>query len=485
MFPPPINVFVRDRVLDTTSLASVHHAGNTGGNGDSLPSGISENGRFVLFESSASDLVTGDTNGTRDVFVRDLVLQTTLLVSRGLGGACGNGDSRDAVMTPDGRYVAFVSAATNLVMADTNRVPDVFVRDLLSGTTALVSVGAIAGNALQPGAGSHSPRITPDGTHVAFFSAATNLVPGSMLANDVYVRDLIAGSTAWASIHARQVSKGTVVASFNPRISDDGKFVVFIASTNASIGFLPRKSAVLRHDLESGATTILHSNAYVSTQTYQSLNNLDMSPDGQFVAFVGSPPGSAGETSALYLWKTSPGSNVLASLPQEGGLCASPKVSADGRFVTFLGATTSEFHLYRWDHLAGSTVRVDEESGEAPAVFPSAQTALSSDGNVVAFESMAALVANDSNRESDVYVRDLRIDTPEWVSAPDPALPGGGPVLSWLAGNQVDFHVQFKEHWNENHWRDVIGNILFIGKRAYVRDLAPAADARFYRIVSE
>ena len=121
--PPALNVFLRDRTNGTTVLVSVNLAGTGGGNGDSVPVGLSTNARYAVFESSASDLVPGDTNGLGDVFMRDLVGGTTILVSASTNGGVGSGESRSAAMTPDGRYVAFVSAATNLVASDSQRPP--------------------------------------------------------------------------------------------------------------------------------------------------------------------------------------------------------------------------------------------------------------------------------------------------------------------------------------------------------------------------
>src|SRR4051812_1548411 len=154
----------------------------------------------MLFESEATDLVPGDTNGLRDIFMRNVLNGTTSLVSVGTNGSSANGSSRDAVMTPDGRYVAFVSAASNLVENDTNGIPDIFVRDLQTGTTVIASTGATRlGTSARS---SEAPEITPDGRFVAFYSTATNLVPGATN-GEVYVRDLITGTTIWASTNAQ------------------------------------------------------------------------------------------------------------------------------------------------------------------------------------------------------------------------------------------------------------------------------------------
>src|ERR1035437_840173 len=158
-FPAPLNVFLRDRTNGTTTLVSVNLTGTAGGNGDSLPMGLSTNGLYAVFESSASDLVAGDTNNVTDVFVRDMVTGTTLLVSVSTNGLVGNGASRSPAMTPDGRYVAFVSAANNLVAGDTNGIPDVFVRDLRDNLTTLVSIGALSTITIYLAAGSEAPAI--------------------------------------------------------------------------------------------------------------------------------------------------------------------------------------------------------------------------------------------------------------------------------------------------------------------------------------
>src|SRR5215469_5539991 len=144
--PPSVNVYLRDRLNGTTTLVSVNVAG-TGGNGNSFPTALSTNGQFALFESAASDLVADDTNNANDVFLRDVVGGATYLVSVATNGACGNDVSRGSTLSPDGRFVAFTSAASNLTPDDTNGIPNVFVRDMQSGTTTLASEGAVPNGA--------------------------------------------------------------------------------------------------------------------------------------------------------------------------------------------------------------------------------------------------------------------------------------------------------------------------------------------------
>lgn len=190
------DAFVRDRLLGTTERVSVSSAG-IGANGISWAHMISPDGRYVLFDSSGTNLVTGDTNGVADIFLRDRQLGTTELVSLGSTGTQGNGDSNwCASLTPDARFVVFGSLATNLVPGDTNGLADLFLRDRLNGTTERLSVSTtgLQGDGLS---GSYFCPITPDGRFVAFHSLAANLVPNDVDGtSDVFVRDLHPSSFA-------------------------------------------------------------------------------------------------------------------------------------------------------------------------------------------------------------------------------------------------------------------------------------------------
>ena len=137
-----LNVYLRDRTDGTIRLASGSRTGTSGGNGHSFGARVSLDGRYVVFESEASDLVWGDENGTGDVFLWDSIEERTVLISVNRGGATsGNGASWCPGLTPDGSRIAFVSAASDLIQGDTNGYHDVFVRDIEAGTTTLASVG--------------------------------------------------------------------------------------------------------------------------------------------------------------------------------------------------------------------------------------------------------------------------------------------------------------------------------------------------------
>lgn len=454
--PPPLklNVFLRDRTNRTTTLVSVNLSGLGGGNGGSLPSDISADGRYAAFESSASDLVPGDTNNVTDVFVRDLTNNTTFLVSADSDGNVGNGASRSAEMTADGRYVAFVSAASNLAPEDTNSIPDIFVRDRQGGSNILVSVGATSAGAVlgYTTSSSESPDITPDGRYVAFFSTATNLVPGVRTVGDIYVRDLAGGVTCWASTNGRVAllsAQGTTNGvCYNHILSADGQFVTYeVSRAPGSSSLTP--GIILRQNVSSGQTDVVNTNAYVPPIPYEDIHNLEMTPDGRFIAFVANTNGTSGATTCIYVWDAETGTATLASgnlsnaVPAKSA-CARPVLSTNGQFVAFLSSATNmvsnlvagDFHAYLRDLNAGITVLLDADTnGVGSPINPESFLCLSADGRSAAFECAEGnLVPYNRNRDSHILLRDGATGTSELISARDAALaslaPNGPSTLS-------------------------------------------------------
>ncbi len=184
---------------------------------------ISAEGRYVAFRSEASNLVADDTNGTADVFVADRVSGETERVSISSSSAEANAESSQPAISADGRYVAFRSAASNLVFGDSNAAADVFVRDRLTGETTRVSVSSSGG---QANGQSSAPSISADGSFVAFASEASDVVSGdgNGLA-DVFVRDRLTGQTTRVSVSS---SGGQANGqSSEPAISADGRYVGF------------------------------------------------------------------------------------------------------------------------------------------------------------------------------------------------------------------------------------------------------------------
>jgi Tol biopolymer transport system component len=238
------DVFVRQRgPAPRTILVSVATTGAQA-NGPSITQAISADGRYVLFTADATNLVPGDTNGQRDVFVRDTRNRTTERVDVSTAGTQTNGYSPLAAMSGDARYVVFQSTATNLVSGDTNGAVDVFVRDRLSGTTERVSVDN-AGQQLPNGG--VQPSISADGRYVVF--SATG--PGGVM--QVYLRDRVARTTRLVSLNSAGVpaDTGAGLASISP----DGHLVLF-ASGAGNLGGPRLGGGAYLRDLRSGTTVL-------------------------------------------------------------------------------------------------------------------------------------------------------------------------------------------------------------------------------------
>jgi len=244
------DVFVRDRASGTTTRVSVDSAGNAA-NYSSMYGAISADGRLVAFQSYADDLVPGDHNGTLDVFVRDLAAGTTELVSVDSNGVQGNGASYWPAISSDGRFVAFSSAATNLVAGDTNGILDVFVHDRQAGTTERVSVDS-AGNESNDHCA--LPSISDDGNFVAFETGASNLVAGDAnQSKDVFVRDRTSGTTVRASVDSAG-AEGTG-DSYGAAMDPGGRCVAFISrATTLVVGDTNVYADAFVHDVVTGAT---------------------------------------------------------------------------------------------------------------------------------------------------------------------------------------------------------------------------------------
>jgi hypothetical protein len=458
----PLDVFLRDRASNTTVLVSVNVAATGGADLDAVPVAVSTNGQFVLFESAADNLVPGDTNAASDVFVRDLVNGITTLVSANTNRVCGNGASSDSAMTPDGRYVVFASAATDLAPGDTNGIPDIFVRDLLNGTTRLASARAITNSANRSLSG--APAITPDGRYVAFYSSATNLVPGQILGGDIFELDTVTGTTTWISAGARSLYQSvwgaTNATSCNLRMSDDGNYIVFEAGTNplATAG-LAGPGMILRYNRASGLTDLIQTNACLPSGPAESIQDLGITPDGRFVAYVANVNGSAGTNTAVYLWDARTGTNLLISantnnLPPAANFCDQPAVSSNGQYVAFFSdsaelatnAAGSGPFAYRRDVAAGTTLLINADTNGASAGDGSVLGLdMSEDGQCVAFESaMASLAADDNNRGYDVFLRTITNEFAELISVREASLPSVTCVgLSTLSSQPISLDGRY------------------------------------------
>jgi Tol biopolymer transport system component len=348
-------------------------------------------GRFVAFQSTATNLVAGDTNGFSDIFVHDRKTGKTRRVSVSSTGAEANGASLASAISANGRYVAFVSDATNLVAGDTNGVSDIFVRDRSAGTTRRVSVSSAS---LQANGASSTPSISADGDHIVFESIATNLVAGDANGQqDIFVRDRSAGKTRRVNISSAGTQANGVSAE--PSISSDGSVVAFY----------------------SGASTLVSGDS-----------------NGLWDVFIRIR--TAGKTRRV---------SVSSAGAQGNGNSLEPAVSANGRFVAFTSAATNlvggdnnvSTDIFVHDRKTGKTRRVSVSSAGVQGNNSSNTATISADGRYVAFRSLATnLVAGDTNGSDDVFVRDRSAGRTRRVSVGfDGAQANGDSLSAKIAGS--------------------------------------------------
>ncbi|HEY8383196.1 MAG TPA: hypothetical protein VIL09_13690 [Microvirga sp.] len=217
--PNRYHIYRKDTATGTTQLVSATGAGAEGAD-VSQEAQISLDGNLVVFQSRANNLVDGDTNGRTDIFLKNMTTGAVSLVSQAAGGA--NGDSQNAQISANGRFIVFDSAASNLVAGDTNNSIDVFRKDLQTGEVTLVSRSAMSG--LADG-GSERAQISADGRYVVFQSEASNLAPGQAtdVAN-VFLKDMETGSITVLSQSASGASPNQ--SSTNARITPDGRYAL-------------------------------------------------------------------------------------------------------------------------------------------------------------------------------------------------------------------------------------------------------------------
>jgi Tol biopolymer transport system component len=354
---------------------------------------------FAAFRSSADNLVTGDTNARSDVFVRDLVLGTTLRASTRTTGAESNGNSSQAALSDDGRFVAFASDATDLVTGATTVIKRVYLKDLSTGAVELVS-GAAPG--VQADGMCTYPCLSSDARLVAFSSNATNLVAGDSNAKfDSFVRDRLTGTLERVSTASNGAqSDGD---AHDPALSGDGRYVVFWSlASNLVAGDTNNAADVFLKDRVSGATTRI----------------------------------SRGWNGA-----------------QAAGGSGTPAITRDGRYIAFSSDATNivqgdvngQSDLFVFDRALGTAELASRSSAGVQADQVSGWPSLSDDARSVAFESFATnLVPADGNASGDIFVHDRACSVANYCTAKTNSL-GCVPAITSTGGLSLsgsdDLHV--------------------------------------------
>jgi Tol biopolymer transport system component len=394
------------QVTERVSVAS----DGTEGNAWSGPASLSSDGRFVAFDSEASNLVRDDTNSSQDIFVHDRSTGVTERVSVATDGGEANSGALDPSVSSDGRFVAFHSSASNLVPSDRNgSVTDIFVHDRSTGVTELVSVASDGG---EGNSTALNPSLSSDGGLVAFRSDASNLVPGDTNNwHDIFVHDRSTGVTERASV-ASDGGQANLESLLSPSLSSDGRVAAFDSRANTLVpGDTNFMFDIFAHDRVTGKTERL-SLASDGTQTNGSSLLPSLSSHGQVVAFMSGAtdlvPGDTNGFDDIFVRDRVAGETERVSVASDGlqanSASVTPSLSADGRVVAFWSVagnlvpadTNGVEDTFIHDRTTGATERVSVAS-----VVPS----LSSDGRVVAFLSLESLVPGDANGMRDVFVR--------------------------------------------------------------------------------
>jgi Tol biopolymer transport system component len=356
--------------LGRNATISLDMAGGGADRASHAPS-VSARTGYVAFVSAASDLVAGDTNGKADVFVRNTNSRETVRASVDAAGGDANGDSLDPAMSGDGHFVAFTSYASDLVLDDTNGMPDVFVRDLWTGTTVRASVDTLGDDANGP---SGEPSISGSGEFLAFSSDASDLVAGDGNgATDVFVRTMTTRTTLRASVDSNGGDPNG--ASHSPSIAGMGRRVAFASDA----------SDLVTGD-ENGTTDVYVRWFLVDTTVRASVDLAGGDPDGA----SDDPSFDAG---GQYVAFASTASDLVSG-------------DQNGRTDVFVRDTKGLI-----------TTRASVDSGGGDANGDSLNPAISLSGRNVVFESVASdLVPGDGNGVSDIFLRDLQATAPILVS---------------------------------------------------------------------
>lgn len=339
------DLFVRDARTGILRRVNTSSSGAQA-NGESGDYALSANGRYVVFSSLASNLVPDDTNNVRDVFLKDLITGSTVRVSMNSDGSQPTADNEFEGMptsiSADGRYVAFLTFA-RLLPRDTNIHNDVYVKDMLTGELDLVSTAADESLANFR---NHMPSISATGRYVVFASQASNFVPEDTdIGTDVYIKDRVTRQIRLASANAAGQRPND--ASMNPSVSADGRYVTFLSySRDLALPVNNANPDVYIKDLQTGAVERAQANA--SGSIVGGVTNAPaMTPDGRYVAFqLNYFDASTGAMTRLYLKDRSTGELVRidrtsSGLLQTTGAAITPAISADGRFVSFASNNTN------------------------------------------------------------------------------------------------------------------------------------------------
>lgn len=440
-------LFISTSYAQTTQKISLNSLGAEATKTSFMPS-ISSDGILVAFASEANNLMSGDTNGTTDIFVRNTQTGVTQRVSIDSLGVQANGFCSNPSLSADGRFVAFRSEANNLVAGTSIAHAGIYVHDRNSGTTEIISVDSSGGAA---NGDSGHPSISANGLYVAFYSAADNLVFGdSNQQFDVFVRDRQNNITTRVSVDSNG-NQGNGFSSL-PAISDDGQHISFESSANNLVlGDTNGINDIFVHSRQSGLTERVSVDSNGSQGNGGFIYPSSISGDGRFVAFGSFSDNlvayDTNQVDDIFRHDRQTGETVRASDSQwqyqSSYPCRAPAISADGNFISFYsfdhgfipGAQRGSINLLIRNVAADAIRAVSVNDVGVVANDDCFVSSISADGRYVAFESFATnLLLNGSNTHQSVFIHDqwngfgqnsIYLNTPYYSQA------GSRISLSW------------------------------------------------------
>lgn len=426
------------------------HRANVADNGSqadarSRDAAMSADGRYVAFATRATNLTSGQPGNRFNIYERDRLNGTTMRITRSINTLPPDGDSVSPHYDADGRLLVFQSQATNLVSGDPGQ-SDILLYERATGRIIRLTLAADGG---QPDGGSTAPLISADGSTVVFESVATNLVADDTNGvRDIFVHYTRLGETRLVSITSD--GRQTDATSFDAGISDDGRFVSFTSLSSNLTETHGGLSRVFVHDLLAGTTTRV-GGGLGDRRASDVHDQARISGDGRHVAFRRVRDGGAGaqtvflaDLDAGSVVPVTPG-DLDADFNVVGVSRHGRHVlfdTASGQVAPGAAAGTGQVYLF--DAQSGETRRV---SGPGPGTAGNGESrglALSPDGrHALFFSSATNLVPGDSNRAEDVFLNDLK----EFAIGPDttgswydPAQDGQGFILEYLAGDRLLFY---------------------------------------------
>jgi len=333
------DVFLKDIQTGLIQRVSTSSSGAQTSGSNGFPS-ISADGRFVAFSSYAANLVDGDTNGFNDVFIKDTLTGLTTRVSTDSNGAQAiGGNSVSPDISADGLSVAFSSLATNLVSGDTNNAEDVFVKNMTTGVMLRASTDS--SGAQTTTGGNSDPAISADGRYVAFTSNSPNLVTGDTNnVVDIFVKDILTGSTTRVSTKSSGAQGANGYS--NASISADGRFVAFDGYGLVS-GQTNNLSSVYLKDTVTGIVRDMSTNSSGAQATGGASWSSSITPDGRYVAFESDAKnlvtGDTNNQRDIFVKDSQTNVTTRVSSGSAGeqanAICVRPTISADGRIIAF------------------------------------------------------------------------------------------------------------------------------------------------------